>query len=276
MKISVKQHKNKQTVEITPNLENPALVISFANKLLKLQREMYREYHTQIKEFYKQYHSYLTMDSDPIIEFIDAVLNRLGEKWFGIFEAISDPLATHTTNEIADKTQMDYRKVGKFNPFLIDIDEEYEMKKTRAIESSISSQVNLIKSIPTKFHESILGDVMRTTAIGGDAQALFKKLSAISFQTKERIAFIANDQIMKATVLLDRQEGLAAGFNRGKWKKSVAGKTHRKSHAEADGKEFDLSKGCYIDGEYILPGEKPHCKCSFILMKTSRIQKNLT
>ena len=32
---------------------------------------------------------------------------------------------------------------------------------------------------------------------------------------------------------------------------------------EADGRLFDISKGCLIDGEYIFPGELINCACSF-------------
>ena len=28
------------------------------------------------------------------------------------------------------------------------------------------------------------------------------------------------------------------------------------------GKEFDIEKGCLIDGEYIQPGEEPNCGCT--------------
>ena len=47
------------------------------------------------------------------------------------------------------------------------------------------------------------------------------------------------------------------------WIHSGAGKEPRPSHvkAGADKLEFELSKGAYIDGKYILPGTEINCRC---------------
>ncbi|HHN9167526.1 TPA: phage head morphogenesis protein, partial [Escherichia coli] len=41
------------------------------------------------------------------------------------------------------------------------------------------------------------------------------------------------------------------------------GKQPRPSHVKADGKEFDLDKGLYLDGEWVLPGEAINCRCTW-------------
>ena len=53
------------------------------------------------------------------------------------------------------------------------------------------------------------------------------------------------------------------GVKYARWVYTYRSETPRESHVEADGRLFDISKGCLIDGEYILPGEKINCKCSF-------------
>ena len=272
-KVSIDKKTGETVVEITPILDNPAVSIQLENKLYRLKKKMVRDYRDAIKEIYARYDSYLVTDADNIIDFINDIINGIGATWANIFEEVSEPFATFATERVADRTQRQYRALSFDNPFLIDIDVDYENNRTRIIKSSIAEQVGLIKSIPTKFHDEILGDVMRNTAIGGNAQELFLQLRKLSNETDDRLKFIANDQIMKAAVLLDQQEAEAAGFTTGVWKKSIAGKTHRKSHAEANGTEFELSKGCLIDGEYILPRIKPHCKCTYKLIKTSRNYK---
>jgi len=143
---------------------------------------------------------------------------------------------------------------------------EQLQQTTKIVQAGIAENVGLIKSIPSKYHEQILGDVMRTVGVGGNVRELKEALSKISKQTSKRIELIARDQTAKATALIDAQNAIDTGLTTGVWKKSIAGKTHRKDHAEADGKEFDISKGCLISGEYILPRMKINCKCSYELV----------
>lgn len=158
------------------------------------------------------------------------------------------------------------------NPFIIQPNLKEEKAKTRIIQAGIAQNVGLIKSIPKQFHEQILESVMRNVAVGGNAFELVNDLSKISDRSSKRIKLIANDQIAKATALLDQQAAINAGFTHAKWKKSIAGKTHRESHAEANNKEFDIRKGCLIEGEYILPRMKINCKCSYdLIIKVTKI-----
>lgn len=152
------------------------------------------------------------------------------------------------------------------NPFIIMPNMAERNAEVNIIESGIAENVGLIKSIPKQFHEQIQGAVMRNVAVGGNAQKLVAELSKMSDKSTKRIKLIANDQIAKATALLDQQKAVDLGFTKGIWKKSIAGKTHRVTHAEADGKEFDIKKGCLIEGEYIMPRWKVHCKCSYKLI----------
>ncbi|ELR7719768.1 phage head morphogenesis protein, partial [Salmonella enterica] len=35
------------------------------------------------------------------------------------------------------------------------------------------------------------------------------------------------------------------------------------SHVKANGKRFDLRKGMFLDGKWVLPGEEINCKCGW-------------
>lgn len=152
------------------------------------------------------------------------------------------------------------------NPFIIQPNMAERNAEVNIIQSGIAENVGLIKSIPKQFHEQIQGAVNRNVAVGGNAQKLVEELSKISDRSSKRIKLIANDQIAKATALLDQQKAVELGFTKGKWQKSIAGKTHRITHAEANNKEFDIKKGCLIEGEYIMPRWAINCKCSYKLI----------
>lgn len=152
------------------------------------------------------------------------------------------------------------------NPFIIIPNMKERNAEVNIIQSGIAENVGLIKSIPKQFHEQIQGMVNRNVAVGGDAQKLVAELSQISDKSFKRIKLIANDQIAKATALLDQQKAIELGFTKAIWKKSIAGKTHRPDHAAANNREFDIKKGCLIEGEYIMPRWKINCKCSYKLI----------
>lgn len=152
------------------------------------------------------------------------------------------------------------------NPFIIQPNMTERNAEVNIIQSGIAENVGLIKSIPRQFHEQTQGAVNRNVAVGGNAKKLVEELSKMSDKSAKRIKLIANDQIAKATALLDQQKAVELEFTKGKWQKSIAGKTHRVTHAEADGKEFDIKKGCLIEGEYIMPRWKINCKCSYKLI----------
>jgi hypothetical protein len=152
------------------------------------------------------------------------------------------------------------------NPFIIMPNMAERNAEVNIIQSGIAENVGLIKSIPKQFHEQIQGMVNRNVAVGGNAQKLVAELSQISDRSSKRIKLIANDQIAKATALLDQQKAIELGFTKAIWKKSIAGKTHRPDHAAANNREFDIKKGCLIEGEYIMPRWKINCKCSYKLI----------
>lgn len=163
--------------------------------------------------------------------------------------------------EIVERNENSFK-----NPFIIQPNMVERNAKVRIVESGIAENVALIKSIPKQYHEQVQGAVMRNVAVGGNAQKLVAELSQISDKSSRRIKLIANDQIAKATALLDQQNAVELGFTKAIWKKSIAGKTHRKTHAEANNKEFDIKKGCLIEDEYIMPRWKINCKCSYKLI----------
>lgn len=174
---------------------------------------------------------------------------------------LKQPLPEPAFFEVVEFNEHQFR-----NPFIIQPNMTERNAQIRIIESGIAENVGLIKSIPKQYHEQIQGMVMRNVAVGGNAQKLVSELSQISDRSSKRIKLIANDQIAKATALLDQQRAVELGFTKAIWKKSIAGKTHRKTHAEANNKEFDIKKGCLIEGEYIMPRVKINCKCSYKLV----------
>lgn len=243
---------------------NEADTLLYKKALSKLTVAMLKEYHKAILDYYRQYRHYIVGDFD-IVTGLQNIINRIGEKWFDVFNKYSFGLAKQTVYKATDFSTKQFNRIKDNNPFLLKNTKNLQ-QTTKIVEASIAENVGLIKSIPTELHDKILGSVMRSVGSGNNLQELTENLSKITNQTKKRIDLIATDQVAKATALINQQNAINAGFTMAVWKKSIAGKTHRKSHADADGKEFNITKGCLIDGEYILPREKINCKCSYKLI----------
>ncbi len=259
-----KNKKKRYLVEVDELRLNKSIIINYNHDLLELKRQMSKEYFDEIKKIYKENIEYIVVDEN-IVDKLEPAINRLDDKWSLIFRLNSNRYAKNFVYSIDKHNNNRYNKIKKENPFLIK-GTEYRENLTNIIESSIAENVNLIKSIPKKFHDDVLRSVMSNVGVGGDLQQMSKDLSKISGLSSKRISFICRDQAAKATALLDRQKAINSGFTTAIWQKSVAGMTHRKDHAEANEKEFDISKGCLISGEYILPRMKPNCKCSYKLV----------
>ena len=104
---------------------------------------------------------------------------------------------------------------------------------------------------------------LQSVSRGRDLGTLTKELQQRYGVTRRRAAFIALDQNNKATSAMQSARQRALGIRRGRWRHSHAGKEPRISHVKADGKEFDLDKGMFIDGEWIMPGQKIRCRCGW-------------
>ena len=241
-----KQSKKKYAVEINELKFNKAIEINYKHDLLVLKGQMVKEYNSSLIKFYKDNLLFLVGDSDDdTVKRLQRLIDNMGRRWKDRYDRMSEQQAKKVAVGVLRHVDNRWKAVQKGNPFLLKGTQELQ-QTTKIVQAGIAENVSLIKSIPSKYHEQILGDVMRTVGVGGNVQELQEALSKISKQTSKRIAFIARDQTAKATALIDRQNAVDTGFTTGVWEKSIAGKTHRKDHAEADGKEFDISKGCLI------------------------------
>lgn len=261
-----KKKKKIYIIEVDELKFNKSIEIQYAKSLNYLKKEMFKDYLNQILSFYKNNLSSIIFDYDFPSQLND-LINSIGKKWEERFSYYSSFFAKKTINNIEKHNQTRFKKLVEKNPFLLGKNAINERKKMlQIVEASVQENVGLIKSIPKKFHDQIQGSVMRSMAQGGNIAGLVKDLKKISNQTTKRIELIARDQTAKATALVDRAKAEELGFTTGIWKKSIAGKTHRKEHAAVDGKEFDLKKGMLIQGKYTFPRMEINCKCSYKLI----------
>ncbi len=134
------------------------------------------------------------------------------------------------------------------------------------LESSVTENVNLIKSIATHYLDNVKEAVMRSITSGNGLEDLIPFLQAQEGVTRRRAKNIALDQTRKAFNGLNRGRCVGAGVTQAEWIHSHGGLHPREKHLDFSGHVFDLTKGAPIGpaDEYVQPGEEPNCKCTFV------------
>ena len=207
---------------------------------------------------YRQAPPEIAEDALPAAE-MAARVREVSKRWIARFNDMADDIAKRFTAGSIKATDNSFQNALKDAGWAVDF------KMTRAMQdvakASVVENVALIKSIPQQYFTEVEGIVMRGYSRGRDLQEITTELQSRYGVTKRRAALIARDQSNRLTASTTQARRLELGIKQAEWQHSHAGKEPRKSHVAANGKVFEIEKGCYIDGEWILPGTKINCRC---------------
>ena len=140
---------------------------------------------------------------------------------------------------------------------------------TRSTNNLITQQVQKIKGL-CDYQYSKIDSALQDTITEGRSLTYFKQqLRESGIANEKRIRTIAHNQLHNATNMVNINKALELDLTKAIWRhppNSVYKTEPRPSHKHADGKIFNLKKGCKIDGEFIFPGQLPNCKCYYELV----------
>lgn len=209
---------------------------------------------------YKASGAAVAMDASPAVFMRDAV-RKLAKRWTKSFDDIAQKLANRFAGDAMANSDVSLRNALDTAGFTV----EFKMTSTmnNALQATIAENVGLIRSIPEKYFTEVEGMVMRSVARGRDLETLTDDLQKRYGITRRRAALIARDQNNKATSVMQAARQKTLGITQGVWRHSQAGKEPRPSHVKADGKVFDIDKGMYLDGKWVMPGEEINCRCTW-------------
>jgi uncharacterized protein with gpF-like domain len=193
-------------------------------------------------------------------EILKDILKKLGRKWQSKFDKAAEDIAKMFAEGSAKHNQAAMMGALKKAGFAIDFKMTNAMRE--AMKATTAGNVALIKSISSEYHGQIEKDVWRTVSAGGDLGDLTEVLKTRYGMTQKRAALIARDQTSKVRATLEQVRRTELGITEADWFHSHAGKSPRPSHVAAHGKRFDIRKGMYLDGKWVLPGEEINCRCT--------------
>jgi SPP1 gp7 family putative phage head morphogenesis protein len=226
----------------------------------KLIAEMHGSVLYWLRAGYNNHPPALALDATPTSR-IKKILAELRDRWTKRFDDHAPIIAEAYAMGMFKATDSAFRAALRDAGWAV----EFKMTPTMrdAFDAHLAENVGLIKSIPAQYLQQVEGVVMRSYSAGRDLQTMVKELKALYPAAAHRAEVIARDQSNKANATVNRARQLELGITEGDWMHSHAGKTPRPSHVAANGKRFKIAEGCLIDGEYILPGEKINCRCTW-------------
>lgn len=133
-------------------------------------------------------------------------------------------------------------------------------------ELLVAQNVQLIRSIPTEYFAELEKVIVESVTKDRDIQRLTQEIKGRYGVTQRRAETIAYDQTAKVNETLAIRRSLDLGVRRGIWLHSGASRQPRPSHLAANGNEFDLEQGMFLDNIWTHPGQLINCKCSFSMI----------
>lgn len=235
--------------------------VAYRKRLDLLITEMSNSFEYWIESAYKAHPPRMAMDALPSAE-LNKRVKELGRRWIARFDEMAEKIADDFVNKGVKYTDSSFMSALKDAGWTVQFKITPVMRD--AINASIQENVALIKSIPRHYSLEVEGTVMRGFTEGRDLHYISQELQKRFGVTKRRAAFIALDQNNKLSATVTQARRIELGLFEAEWRHSGGGKEPRHSHVLAGKKKlrFDVRKGAYIDGEYILPGQKPRCRCS--------------
>ena len=263
---------NTKYVELATIRPNLAVEIKYRRALSKIIKMMVDDINTKIVKEYSTQELKIAMDENIPQEF-NTIIGKAFEYWHKAFESISGIFAKTFIDAVDNHNYAQnlgaVKKLNNIGNLTENLTVRFSKESKQVLETKqaiIQEQINLITDIPIKYKSEVNQSVFEAITRGRDMKFLRQELEQINTVTKNKAKLIAKNQIDYATGVINLARASDLGFTHSKWKHSSASKVPRQSHKEANNRIFETAKGCLIDGEYIVPGQKINCNCYTVVV----------
>ncbi len=197
---------------------------------------------------------------DNATDILARVIDRIIGKWMTSLDTLPQKIARTFVGRTSSSLDRGLSSALRKSGFTVNLQlTEYTKAAMRA---SVGMNVGLIKSIPGEYLGDVQKYVWEAVEGGFDLATLTDNLDHAYHIGRNRCKLIARDQSNKVHAAMEQARRQELGIKKAIWRHSAAAKEPRKSHVEANGKEFEVDKGMYLDGKWILPGQEINCGCT--------------
>ena len=245
-------------VTIRATRPNLGIETEYKRRLDDLVAEMQKSLEYWLTAAYRANEPRIAQDATPAIQ-LQRAFNRLAKRWQRRIDDLAPRLARWFATATYRRTQAGMEKALKDAGWTVKFDPT--PTKTDIFRATINENVSLIRSIASEHLSDVEQIVMRSVTQGRDMGALTKALQERFGITKRRAALISRDQSSKATAAINRAQQQELGITTAIWRHSSAGKHPRPEHVAANGKEYPVDKGMFLEGVWTWPGVEINCRC---------------
>ena len=202
--------------------------------------------------------SRIAMDASPVRD-LNRTLKALGKQWQSKFNDLSDKWGGRLADKSLNSFDASFKSALKNAGFTVQLRGSAAL--TEGLASIVTENVALIRNIPQKYYAQIESQLFQSIRSGHDLATFSQGLQKKYHMTYKRAKLIANDQTNKAKAVIEAKRREQLGITEAIWVHGGGVKEPRHSHLEAgrDKLRFDVSKGAYLDGKWVLPGEEINC-----------------
>ncbi len=251
----------RKSVVVKPHLPNAGVRIWYYMQLERFLEQMHREISTLVLAEYRKARPIYPLAADnSITDALQGLFKRIASFWQGRVTSKSQEIAAFFVYKSMRANDFSMRKQFKKAGF--DVKLNFTPEIEQIAKAAIAENVALIESIPAQYFKEIQTKVWQSVSRGGDLHTLAQDLHKSYGISQRRAATIARDQNNKVKAVTENARRLELGLTHARWHHSGGGKEPRASHVAFSGKIFDLKKGAYLDGKWVLPGSEINCRCT--------------
>lgn len=239
------------------------MIIEINGKLIRLFKSDYAQKHF----------SNVGMDAAGIGSQARILVNATKKKYDQLFGKLAMGLSPEMADKINRTSFEQTHSSVKDMPNLKDesgkltIDIKTLDPATKQILKATSARsADFIKTVPERYLNGIANSVYESITNGQGLKDLIPELEKQSVQISNWAHNTAMDQTRKAFNGLNLGRMRKIGIEKGEWIHSGGSQHPRELHEDYDGRLFNLNEGAPVgddDGNYVLPGDEPNCRCTF-------------
>ncbi|RYY79941.1 MAG: phage head morphogenesis protein [Moraxellaceae bacterium] len=251
--------KGKRPATIKATTPNLGVEVAYRKALRHLLAEMHSDVLAEVVVLYGQHRPGIAQDANlPVM--LQRLFQRLTSSWYRRLNDLGPQVARIFAKGATQHTERAMMQALKKVGFTVSFN--MTERSEQAYQAVIGANVGLISNLGVDYFQGVQQAVWQSVQSGHDMGTLSKTLQERFEMSRRRADLIARDQNSKAKAAIEKERRLELGMTRAIWQHSHAGRNPRISHVHADGKEYDIEQGMYIDGKWIQPGEEINCKCT--------------
>ena len=256
------------------NIKAPLPLKSVENSFARALKQMIDQMHTRFTN-----QAIDNLNKGTIDKFEDAQVGNFAKIFLGLAQKVKRKLLRQFSDDRIERMVEDMTTtINSRNQALLyeAIEKEIgisskDLISTEGLTPSINALILETQQWVKKLRDDTLEYFTNTTLRGmAEGKSMAEIRTGLNAETKKRklnAEMVARTQIGTFNSLSTKIRAQNLGITKAIWVSSRDERV-RASHAQRDGKEFDLSEGLYssLDGKTLLPALDYRCRCSYILI----------